>query len=763
MRKCPQNLTTGLFLLLGCDAATSDVDIVDAEIATVEDCDDELAGDPDFDSDAVCEHGGDAYYWSPFQSVVGSEPGSIPLLDVKNDAEGRRYAAIRAYSVSADGKVTEDRNEIGPVRRGQMTDEHFQTLAAFKTPQLTNEPTTTVRPALAKLVAEADVDDRIFAHVNSRGPQLDLLQLQRNRAVAEGRIETYADARSFDREALRNKADAIRAHQDELLTFVEALGGEVQYRCEHASCFDVVLPASAVVSLSKHPEVLSMDAQQQLTEATNSINGIGIEHVYQTKPFVDHPSRYDGDSYGASYPVAVMELGEFRDDHPVFKEGSGSSTRILGRRDCNTTSCANVSQWTGPSSSHATASAGLVFGDLTDGQDSGVSSSADRRRRSGGGREARGWMYHLLSGSSAAHRVAMDSMIAQSPRPALVSSSIPSSAADPTCRGDDALSQDVDEILYENSTLMVVSAGNSGGTSSDCRVWSPGSALGAFTVGGWGPDANAGTFNDWCDARDATINSNSSWGGNIYEGRGRTIIDALGSYWHQLAPLSNLGYGTRNGTSVAAPAVAGAAVGFYDMYRVEHGSWVDDPGALFAWLLNMGDRDTSGVHIVEKFDDRWGAGRFRLRMLNAAGMDSPWGMYNIETCIDEGEYYTFDLNEGNALPNDVDSVRLVAYWYDRDFHDGGDVDDVDLQLFGDGTVLRGSYDGGDNKERVFTRGIGGKVASVRLYGIDVDSDDQGCGSNSTRVYLTVMYEDDDRDDGNGPSWNPNTCVGVDTW
>jgi hypothetical protein len=36
----------------------------------------------------------------------------------------------------------------------------------------------------------------------------------------------------------------------------------------------------------------------------------------------------------------------------------------------------------------------------------------------------------------------------------------------------------------------------------------------------------------------------------------------------------------------------------------------------------------------------------------------------------------------------------------------------------------------------------------------------GCGVNSIKVFFTWYYEDVDRDDANGPSWNAATCAGV---
>jgi len=470
-----------------------------------------------------------------------------------------------------------------------------------------------------------------------------------------------------------------------------------------------------------------------------------------------------------------MEFVKFNDEHPVFKEGT-SGSRILssGRRLCNTTGCATVSSFTG-GSAHATASAGLFVGDLTDGQHASISGSTDQRRRSSAGRDARTYMYSLdvpEIDRSTAYVVALDDLPSRNPIPRIVSTSISVSNMDSGCLGMDSISTAVDEMLFENGIFFVNSAGNTPGTSSTCSVSAPGSAMGAFTVGAWGEEAPpndvaaGGIYSDWCEARDAPLHPNSAWGGgpDWSPGRGRTIIDLLGSYDHQKVPISSSSYGHRNGTSVAAPATAGSAISFYDMFKVEIGSLVDDPAVLYTWMLMMGDRDTSGVHMVEGFNRKWGAGRVRMRSFDASGVDAPSYIETFEVCVDEGTTVTYAVNGGVALPSDVDGIRAVAFWYTPSFNYGDRAGDVDLDLRGDGTLLRSSSSEHDNKERVYYKDIGGSAVTLKLHGILApDFDHPECGEESMKVYVAIFAEDLDRDDGNGPSWNATTCKGVETW
>lgn len=39
-------------------------------------------------------------------------------------------------------------------------------------------------------------------------------------------------------------------------------------------------------------------------------------------------------------------------------------------------------------------------------------------------------------------------------------------------------------------------------------------------------------------------------------------------------------------------------------------------------------------------------------------------------------------------------------------------------------------------------------------------DDTGCGTNAMKVYWAYLFEDNDRDDVDGPDYDPATCIGV---
>jgi len=112
-------------------------------------------------------------------------------------------------------------------------------------------------------------------------------------------------------------------------------------------------------------------------------------------------------------------------------------------------------------------------------------------------------------------------------------------------------------------------------------------------------------------------------------------------------------------------------------------------------------------------------------------------------------------------------MRAVAWWYDERHADGTTIDGIDLVLrdADTGSWIKGSVDRHDNhvnKERVYVPDVGGRRLDLEVIGQSVTSDVAGCGTNRMKVFVTIIAEDSDRDDGNGPTYNSTTCEGVHT-
>ena len=57
----------------------------------------------------------------------------------------------------------------------------------------------------------------------------------------------------------------------------------------------------------------------------------------------------------------------------------------------------------------------------------------------------------------------------------------------------------------------------------------------------------------------------------------------------------------------------------------------------------------------------------------------------------------------------------------------------------------------DEKERIYFEPYCGQFR-IRIRGTSVTTDNEGCGTNSIRVYAALFMEDSARNDANGPDW-----------
>jgi hypothetical protein len=533
-----------------------------------------------------------------------------------------------------------------------------------------------------------------------------------------------------------------------------------------------------------------MDGQGEVSSDTHDsatedyANGNVIRDIHQFDQFLDANFDGSGPPSGPAVRFAFGDVQPTSTQHLGFLDWPTGPSRVRDYILCTFDpfamegDCDDTPQQAN-GEEHGTPAAGILFGDLQDDQIASITGEADQIARSGYAPEAEGYIYKLTGLASESWPLMFDDANDQSGVQIFVES-ISDTTDDETCAGEDALSQAANAALFENGILLINSAGNDGddGSYTDCVVNSPGSAIGTFTVGSLGGEpVNA----QWhCDDRNQNVMVTSAYGGsktNLSEGKGRTIIDITAHGPQEFRFCDDGGTTcTFSGTSAASPTVGAAAIDFINMYTNEISSFLNNnPASLAANLLLMGDRTASELvkdpnppnpppfeKITKLFDQRFGAGRLRMRMPNAAGLDYPSWYFNGWTCIDHQEVYTYTLNSGNTLSEDMDTLKAVVWWYDRRHGDPGiQIDNIDLVLKEtNGNVLKNSASPYDNKERVYYYDVGGKAVKLEISGTQVSADDEGCGTNSMKVYFAVMAEDADRDDVDGPSYSSTSCIGV---
>lgn len=135
-----------------------------------------------------------------------------------------------------------------------------------------------------------------------------------------------------------------------------------------------------------------------------------------------------------------------------------------------------------------------------------------------------------------------------------------------------------------------------------------------------------------------------------------------------------------NGTSFAAPLIAGAAVDMRDWW-LQHGAslgygtgFINDPGFTYVQLLMMGDRQReNGSRAVTGYDSLFGNGRFRSRIFSTAGMDDPWNVKVSAFYVNHRQTHTFHVWGGQALPVGVDRMVVTMWWPEPNYSNGADI------------------------------------------------------------------------------------------
>lgn len=677
----------------------------------------------------------------------------VVLFDVKNDSYGDRYIEGEVVGTDEHGQPYSFMG-ISTIEREPLSEEDRLFLEANKGPKPIEIQIEKLDQNLANDVIKNNGAMTVARLYLADHEEHFEIQDAVEKEIAFGNINSRNEKFQYRSLLVERRQAQVTEVFDRFKSKISDLGIDVLYECKNSYCMRLgVYNLEQLNYLASLEEVENIEGVGEIRE--NIITGDEISKGSQLLQFQN--SNYMGDeNYQTlgTINIGVLEHGGLRSSHPGFLDYSQpfSPTRINNMRDCNG-GCSSVSSFSS-TSDHATMVAGIAVGDLTDNQDSGVTSSLTQVQRSGYGREAHLYFWRAVGDSNIDD--ALDDIIGANID--LLNISI-EDGPDTPCDGTHITSKLLNDIFQSGITVFVAAGNRVGGHGnlSDCQVAPPNDAMGAFAVA---MHTNSNT-NDESDVRGGALHSQSARGGTFSEGAGRSIIDIsatgkMATVFHHTSAANYRSF-TGSGTSLSSPLVTGAASNLMDFYRNNYSNALETPGKMTSHMLLMGDRQGEGSILTSYFDNLWGAGRMKMRMYNDAGMDGPWEMQSWSTCIDHGETYYLNINGANAFNYQINDIKYVISWFDSDHENTGVVaNDIDLvlqsQAPGSSTWSTASFSTSstDEKERVFaSTSVSGYKYRLKISGYSV-SEDGSCGTNSIRVHIAGFIEDDARNDGDGP-------------
>ena len=272
--------------------------------------------------------------------------------------------------------------------------------------------------------------------------------------------------------------------------------------------------------------------------------------------------------------------------------------------------------------------------------------------------------------------------------------------------GTDQWSLGLDHIIQTNGQTITVAAGNSGPGSTTLDGL-PRGAYNTIMVGATG-DTNGSASEDYSHV------ANYSSRGPTDDGRARPDIVAPGSYIH--VPVLNDGWGTYNGTSIAAPIVAGGAALLIDMGQDL--GYSTAPEVIKSVLLNSADKLEGWSHSsTQPLDLSQGAVQMNLESAYQQYIDSEqdpgtvlgtgwdtqeatWAsenFYSIDDLIPYGEICSATLSWNRMVNTNTEDIDDVIYSLDH-------LDNLDLFLYEASdltTPLASSVSTIDNVEHIY--------------------------------------------------------------
>ena len=590
-----------------------------------------------------------------------STPDSSIYMSCENDVCGEKERVL-SVKVGKNGV----KNRVAKVARSESRNVDFQKSQLKKLQKTTGKSLSRAERHIIE--GEGRKMMNVVLHLEEQ--EFDFTRLRNLRGDK--------DKRNF-KSVISERRAQLSVGQERVKKQISALGGKVNSQMFLSNVMVVSVPAESVETLSKIQSVVAVEEDGRTKPDADGIerrNAMGIPSGGMSGL---NGGQGSTESNGNEVLFGVIESNNaLNTSHVSFLDWTGGPSNILDTDTCSSSSCSGSSTTT--ANTHGTNVTSVILGSIEQGQNSSITDTNSRRRRSGIAIEGHANYYNdggFLSGVAEAIETSVADGVD------VINMSL---SPNGNYCSNESLSgiQSAARAANDAGVMMIVSAGNDADDlpAGTCTVNSIGALPDTITVGATNDVSNLSSMNS------VALAGYSGRGTvNISLDGGRTVssrmVDLIVTGDVDLvAGSGSIGSANNTGTSFSAPQVAGVAGLLKDWANDRGGlnSMETDPYALRTLLAVMGDGVSSvsggGSGYGYTVSDHSGFGHLRFVNLDTElGSGGAWGLHR--RYLSEGSVFEWSVGSSGAESSSVLGWKFAATW---DWNSYGGSPDIRFDL-----------------------------------------------------------------------------------